>query len=91
MEHYLNVPVKKGLFRSPLRDDKNPTCSFTYDKHGRLVLKDFSGDFYGDVFEVVRRVYNLSSYQEAIQFLQAMRKYLQLLANGRANGWMLIH
>lgn len=69
MEHYLNVPVKKGLFRSPLRDDKNPTCSFTYDKHGRLVLKDFSGDFYGDVFEVVRRVYNLSSYQEAIQFV----------------------
>lgn len=69
MEHYLNIPVKKGLFRSPLRNDKNPTCSFTWDRNNRLILKDFSGDFYGDVFEVIKRVYNLSTYQEAIQFV----------------------
>ena len=28
MEHYLGIPVKKGLFKSPLRRDKNPTCAF---------------------------------------------------------------
>lgn len=28
MEHYLGIPVKKGLFKSPLRADKKPTASF---------------------------------------------------------------
>ena len=27
MEYYLGIPVKKGLFRSPLRDDKSPNPS----------------------------------------------------------------
>lgn len=45
MEHYLGIPVKKGIFRSPLRTDNNPTCSFDRDKYGRLVFKDFNGSF----------------------------------------------
>ena len=28
MEHYLGIPVKKGLFKSPLRQDSKPTCAF---------------------------------------------------------------
>ena len=36
MEHYLGIPVKKGLFKSPLRKDKNPTCSFYWNKNGDL-------------------------------------------------------
>ena len=28
MEHYLGIPVKKGLFKSPLRKDNTPTCAF---------------------------------------------------------------
>ena len=28
MSYYLGVPVKKGLFVSPLRTDKHKTCSF---------------------------------------------------------------
>lgn len=44
MEHYAGVPCKKGLFRSPLRNDKNPTCVFfRHPKTGKLLLKDFSG------------------------------------------------
>ena len=45
------------MFCSPLRDDRNPTCSFQERPHG-LYLKDFSGDFYGDCFDVVQRMYN---------------------------------
>ena len=28
MEHYLGIPVKKGLFKSPLRKDNHATCAF---------------------------------------------------------------
>lgn len=28
LEYYLGIPVKKGLFKSPLRNDNSPTCSF---------------------------------------------------------------
>ena len=35
-EHYLGVPVKKGLFCSPaiIRNDSKPTCSFYKNKRG---------------------------------------------------------
>ena len=26
LEYYLGIPVKKGLFKSPLRNDNSPTC-----------------------------------------------------------------
>lgn len=63
MEHYLGLPVKKGIFKSPLRTDNNPTCSFGRDSYGRLIFKDFSGDFYGDAFEVVKRLYRVPYYE----------------------------
>ena len=63
MEHYLGIPVKKGMFRSPLRTDNNPTCSFDRDKYGRLVFKDFNGSFYGDAFEVVKHIYHVPYYE----------------------------
>ena len=28
MEHYLGIPVKKGLFKSSLRKDNHATCAF---------------------------------------------------------------
>lgn len=44
MEHYLGVPIKKGLLKSPLRNDNKPTCAFYRSKKsGRLIFKDFSG------------------------------------------------
>lgn len=68
MEHYLGIPVKKGLFKSPLRKDNTPTCSFYRDKAGRLILKDFRGDFYGNFVEVVKFKYNVS-YHKALAII----------------------
>lgn len=56
-EHYLGIPVKKGLFKSPIiiRSDANPTCSFYKDGKGNLKYKDFAGpsfDFIGCVMYI---------------------------------------
>ena len=42
MSYYLGVPIKKGLFRSPLRNDKHSTCSFFRGQSGNLYFKDFA-------------------------------------------------
>ena len=42
MSYYLGIPVQKGLFRSPLRDDKHSTCSFFRGQSGNLYFKDFA-------------------------------------------------
>ncbi len=69
MEHYLGVPVKKGLLRSPLRNDNKPTCAFYRSKKsGRLVFKDFAGFFSGDFVSVVMYKFNCS-YGKALQII----------------------
>lgn len=68
MEHYLGIPVKKGLFKSPLRKDSTPTCAFFRDSAGRLIFKDFRGDFYGNFVEVVKVKYNVS-YSKALAII----------------------
>lgn len=70
MEHYLGVKVQKGLFKSPMRNDKRPTCSFYRNKSGRLIMKDFSGAFSGDCFNVVQEKFGVSYYMS-----------LQIIAN----------
>ncbi len=42
MAYYLGIPVKKGLFKSPLRTDNHTTCSFFRGKSGNLYFKDFA-------------------------------------------------
>lgn len=42
MSYYLGVPIKKGLFRSPLRNDQHSTCSFFRGQSGNLYFKDFA-------------------------------------------------
>ena len=42
MSYYLGVPVKNGLFRSPLRADNHNTCSFFRGRSGNLYFKDFA-------------------------------------------------
>ena len=68
MEHYLGIPIQKGLFRSPLRNDRNPTASFYRDRRGRLIMKDFSGAFSGDCFSVVMEKFQCSYYM-ALQII----------------------
>lgn len=68
MEHYLGVPVRKGLIVSPLRKDTRPTCAFYRSKQNRLIFKDFSGDFIGDCFEVVMRI-NSCGFAKALSII----------------------
>lgn len=68
MEFYLGIPVKKGLFRNPLRDDNKPTCSFFRGKSGDLLFRDFSGVFNGNFIDVVKAKYNVD-YQNALQII----------------------
>ena len=53
MEHYLGIPVRKGLFKSPLRNDSRPTCAFYRNKKGDLIFHDFRGCFHGNFITVV--------------------------------------
>ena len=68
-EHYLGVPVKKGLFKSPsiIRSDNNPTCAFYKNKNGILKYKDFAGptfDFVGCVMYIFE-----CSYGKALRII----------------------
>jgi len=67
MEHYLGIPVQfSQKVRSPLRRDNHPTCGFKYARNGRLYFKDFSGHFFGDVFDIVQHVFGLN-YDQALR------------------------
>lgn len=68
MEYYLHMPVKKGLFRSPLRNDKNPTCSFFRSNKGTLMFKDFATSQCLDAFSVVQELFGCS-YFEALRII----------------------
>lgn len=63
MEYYLHIPVKKGLFRSPLRRDKQPTCSFYRNKSGTLIFKDFATGQYLNVFDVVQSIFKCDYFE----------------------------
>jgi hypothetical protein len=61
------APFKNKLFRSPLRIDKKPTCSF-YTKNEKLYMRDFSGHFWGDCFDYVQRLYGIK-YGDALELI----------------------
>lgn len=62
MEYYLHIPVKKGLFRSPLRRDKQPTCSFYRNKSGTLIFKDFATGQHLNIFDVVQTIFRCNYF-----------------------------
>jgi len=68
MEHYLGIPVRKGLFVSPLRRDKNPTCAFYRNKNGDLIFKDFGSSFCGNFISVVMEKFQCS-FAKALQII----------------------
>ena len=63
MEYYLHIPVKKGLFRSPLRRDKQPTCSFYRNKSGTLIFKDFATGQHLNIFDVVLSIFRCDYFE----------------------------
>lgn len=68
MEHYLGIPVKRGLFVSPLRQDKHPTCAFYRNKKGDLIFKDFGSTFCGNFISVVMEKFQCS-FAKALQII----------------------
>ena len=68
MEFYLHMPIKKGLFRSPLRRDKQPTCSFYRNSSGTLIFKDFATGQHLNVFGVVQEIFRCT-YFEALRII----------------------
>lgn len=68
MEYYLGIPVKKGLFKSPLRVDNTPTCSFYRNKSGDLIFKDFNGSFSGNFINVVMEKFKCN-YHQALRII----------------------
>lgn len=69
MEHYLGVPVKKGLFVCPssIRRDNKPTCSFYKNGSGNLIFKDFAG-ISGDAVTIVMTLFECS-YPKALNII----------------------
>ena len=66
MAFYLGIPVKKGLFISPLRVDHKPTCSFY--KGRRLYFKDFATGECLSFENVVMKKYGCN-YHEALEII----------------------
>lgn len=68
MEFYLKIPLKKGLFRSVLRTDKNPTCSIFRNRNGNLIYKDFATGQHLNCFGVVQTLFNCD-YHKALKII----------------------
>lgn len=68
MTYYLGIPVKKGLFKSPLRSDNHVTCSFFRGKSGNLYFKDFASGKCLTFEGVVMEKYNCN-YHTALKII----------------------
>lgn len=65
--HYMGIPfISKGLYRSIVREDKKPTCSFWRGK--KLYLKDFATGDCLDCFSLVMRLYDCD-YANALKHI----------------------
>lgn len=68
MTYYLGIPVQKGLFKSPLRNDRKVTCSFFRGKSGTLYFKDFADGKCLSFEGVVMEKYHCT-YHEALRII----------------------
>lgn len=60
---YIGSEVKsKRLFRSKLRNDKNPTCSMYRSKSGALIYKDFATNQHLNCFAYVMELFRCDYY-----------------------------
>lgn len=80
MSTYLRVPIKRGLFCSPLRKDHKPTCSFCHSKKGELMYHDFGTGFHENFVGVVMEIHKCS-YQEALNVIAEDFGYLSKAEN----------
>ena len=67
MFYYLHHPIDKKLFCSPIRKDKNPTCSFYRNKRNELIFHDFGSGQHLNFIGVVEEMYHISYHQALLQ------------------------
>ena len=83
MSYYLGIPIKKGLFKSPLRNDNHVTCSFFRGKSGNLYFKDFADGKCLTFEGVVMEKYNCS-YHNALKIIAEDFGYISSNSNKKA-------
>lgn len=66
MSYYIQHPINNKIFKSPLRNDKNPTCGFYRNIRGELIFHDFATGQHLNFIGVVRELYHLN-YNQALQ------------------------
>lgn len=73
--HYLKAPVVLGkMYRSPLRKDVHPTCSFWYNQNHDLYLHDFgTGEMYS-ALEFVKRLFKISYAEAARKIVEEVKR-----------------
>ena len=66
LEFYTGCKVETGYhFRSPVRKDNNPTCSYNYGQDGRPRFKDWALDRTYDCIDLVRSLFGCG-YQQSL-------------------------
>lgn len=66
---YLNQPVTfRTKFCSPLRKDNNPTCNYFISRNGILWMKDHSGHFAGNCYDLVMFMFGVN-FTEALKII----------------------
>lgn len=60
--------ISRKLFRSKIRNDKNPTCSMYRNKSGTLIYKDFATGEHLSCFNYVMSLYRCN-YYEALKII----------------------
>lgn len=67
------VKVVEGMFRSPLRIDRRPTCRFYRSRSGKLILHDFAGYFHGDCFDLVQKMKSCNYPQSLMDIAKSFK------------------
>lgn len=66
---YIGPEVRsKKLFKSKLRNDKNPTCSMFRNRSNVLIYKDFASGLYADCFNYVMQLFGCK-YHDALKII----------------------
>lgn len=66
-ETYLGTEIiLRKAFKSPLREDRNPSCSFYYNGNDMLYFRDFTEESPHDCFSLVCKIYRIS-FHEAVR------------------------
>lgn len=67
MERYFPYSIKKGKqYRNPFRNDRNPGCTFKYDRKGKLIFVDWSKRESYDCFKVCQLQNRLDNMREVL-------------------------